>query len=323
MDYVESVLDLIGHTPLVRLKKVTPPDRLVLAKLEYFNPGGSVKDRIGYYMLKKAEEEGKLKPGSTVVEPTSGNTGVGLALVCAIKGYHLVCVMPDKVPIEKVRLLQAYGAECVLCPTDVPPEDPRSYYRQAERIARERSAFMPQQYENPNNPGAHYVTTGPEIWEQTNGKVTHVVMGVGTGGTISGTGKFLKEKNPHIKIIGVDTYGSVYTDYFRTGKVPTPHQYLIDGIGEDFIPQTVDFSVIDEIIPVTDKDAYQTTMKLAREEGIFTGSSGGAAVWVALNVARDAHPDDCIVVLLPDTGERYLSKLNDEWMRKHGLLDPS
>ena len=321
MEISDSILELIGNTPLVQLKRVAPQKPRVVAKLEAMNPGGSVKDRIGIFMIQKAEEEGRLGPGATIVEPTSGNTGVGLALVCAVRGYKLVCVMPDKVPMEKVYLLQAYGAECVLCPTNVPPDDPRSYYRTAERIAAERNAFMPQQYYNPENPRAHYMTTGPEIWRQTDGQVTHFVAGVGTGGTISGTGKFLKEKNPNIQVIGVDTVGSVYTEYFKTGRLPQPHPYLIDGIGEDFIPGTVDFSVIDEIIPVTDKDAYQMTLRLAREESILAGSSSGAAVWAALQVAASASTDALIVVLLPDTGERYLSKLNLNWLREHGLLD--
>ncbi len=321
MEISDSILELIGNTPLVRLKCVAPEKPQVVAKLEAMNPGGSVKDRIGIFMIKKAEEEGRLTPGATIVEPTTGNTGVGLALVCAVRGYQLVCVMPDKVPVEKVYLLEAYGAECILCPTNVPPDDPRSYYKTAERIAQERHAFMPQQYYNPENPRAHYMTTGPEIWRQTEGRVTHFVAGVGTGGTISGTGKFLKEKNPDIQVIGVDTVGSVYTEYFKTGRLPQPHPYLIDGIGEDFIPGTVDLSVIDEIIPVSDKDAYQMTLRLAREEAILAGSSSGAAVWAALQVAASAPPDALIVVLLPDTGERYLTKLNLNWLREHGLLD--
>lgn len=321
MEVANSILDLIGQTPIVRLRKVVPEQKTVLAKLESFNPGGSVKDRIGIFMIQKAEEDGLLKPGSTVVEPTSGNTGVGLALVCALKGYQLVCVMPDKVPHEKVYLLEAYGAECVLCPTLVPPDDPRSYYKTAERIARERNAFMPQQYYNPENPRAHYMTTGPEIWRQTDGQITHFVAGVGTGGTISGTGKYLKEQNPDIRVIGVDTVGSVYTEYFRTGNLPEPKPYLIDGIGEDFIPGTVDFSVIDDIIQVSDRDAYQMTLRLAREEAILAGSSSGAAVWAACEVARQSPPDAVIVVLLPDTGERYLSKLNRKWLLEHGLID--
>ena len=323
MEFADTILDLIGGTPLVRLHRVVPPGPTVLAKLESFNPGGSVKDRIGIQMIEQAEREGRLHPGATVVEPTSGNTGVGLALVCALKGYRLICVMPDKVPREKIHLLEAYGAECVICPTNVPADDPRSYYRTAERLARELPAFMPQQYYNPNNPGAHYATTGPEIWRQTDGAVTHLVVGVGTGGTITGTGRYLKEQNSAVRVIGVDTFGSVYTEYFRTGRLPEPRPYLIDGIGEDFIPGTVDLSIIDEMIQVTDRDAYRMTMRLAREEGILTGSSGGAAVWAAAEAAASLGSESVMVVLLPDTGERYLSKLNKDWLEEHGLLDPT
>ncbi len=321
MRYAETVLDLIGRTPLVRLHRVVPSDRWVLAKLESFNPGGSVKDRIGIYMLRKAEQEGRLRPGATVVEPTSGNTGVGLALVCAIKGYRLICVMPDKVPKEKVYLLEAYGAQCVLCPTDVPPDDERSYYKTAERLAREiPGAFMPQQYYNPENPRAHYETTGPEIWEQTDGRVTHFVAGMGTGGTITGVARYLKERNPAVQVIGVDPEGSVYTEYFRTGRLGPARPYLVDGIGEDFIPGTIDFRYIDRVIPVSDRDAYRMTLRLAREEALLCGNSSGAAVWAAARVAEEVGPEAVIVVLLPDTGERYLSKLNEAWLREKGLI---
>lgn len=321
MQYAQNILQLIGHTPLVRLNRVVSSKVLVLAKLESFNPGGSVKDRIGIFMIEQAEKEGRLKPGDKIVEPTSGNTGVGLALASVIKGYQLICVMPDKVPEEKIYLLEAYGAECIICPTDVAPEDPRSYYRTAERLANELPAFMPQQYYNPNNPLAHYVTTGPEIWEQTEGKITHLVVGVGTGGTMSGSAKYLKERNPRIKVIGVDTFGSVYTEYFCTGRIPEPHPYLIDGIGEDFIPGTVNLELLDDIIQVSDRDAYQMTLRLAKEEGILTGSSGGAAVWAAAEVAKVLNEDSLVVVILPDTGERYLSKLNKEWLAKHNLIE--
>ncbi len=320
MEYANTILDLIGNTPLVRLHRVVPPDRWVLAKLESMNPGGSVKDRIGIAMLERAEQAGWIRPGATIIEPTSGNTGVGLALVCALKGYRLLCVMPDKVPKEKIALLQAYGAECVLCPTDVPPDDERSYYRTAERLAREiPNAYMPQQYFNPANPEAHYQTTGPEIWRQTDGRVTHFVAGMGTGGTITGVARYLKEQNPAVRVIGVDPVGSVYAPYFRTGKMASPRPYLIDGIGEDFIPETIDFRYIDEVVTVTDRDAYQMTLRLAREEAILCGNSSGAAVWAAARIAERATPDDVIVVLLPDTGERYLSKFNAAWLRAHGL----
>ena len=322
MKFANTILDLIGNTPLVRLHRVVPPDRWVLAKLESMNPGGSVKDRIGIAMIERAERAGWIRPGATIVEPTSGNTGVGLALVCALKGYRLICVMPDKVPKEKVELLRAYGAECVLCPTDVPPDDERSYYRTAERLVREiPNAYMPQQYFNPANPEAHYQTTGPEIWRQTDGRVTHFVAGMGTGGTITGVARYLKEQNPTIRIIGVDPVGSVYGPYFRTGQMVPPRPYLIDGIGEDFIPETIDFRYIDEVITVSDRDAYQMTLRLAREEAILCGNSSGAAVWAAAQIAARASPDDVIVVLLPDTGERYLSKFSVEWLRAHGLED--
>lgn len=324
MKFANNILELIGKTPLVKLNKVNDNSNLVLAKLESFNPGGSVKDRIGIYMLEKAEQEGKIKAGATIIEPTSGNTGVGLALACIIKGYKLICVMPDKVPKEKKYLLEAYGAECVICPTDVDPEDERSYYKTAERLSKEiPNSFMPQQYYNPMNPYAHYATTGPEIWEQTDHKITHFVAGVGTGGTICGTSKYLKEQNPNIISIGVDTIGSVYTDYFYKGIMIQPKPYLIDGIGEDFIPGTVDFKYIDKIIQIEDKEAYEMTILLAQKEGILSGSSSGAAVAAAVKIAKEAPSNSVIVVLLPDTGERYLSKLNKEWFEKHGLRFPS
>lgn len=322
MKIAANILELIGNTPLVYLNKVvSQPSAKVAAKLEYFNPGGSVKDRIGIHMVQDAIERGILKAGGTIIEPTSGNTGVGLALAAIVYGFKMMAVMPDKVPDEKIRLLEAYGATCVICPTDVDPEDPQSYYETAKRLNREiPNSFLPQQYYNEKNPDAHYKTTGPEIWRDTDGKIATFVCGVGTGGTISGTGKYLKEKNPNVRVVGVDTEGSVIKGYYETGKIEGYQPYLIDGIGEDFIPGNIQFQYIDEIITIADKYGYDITMRLAREEGIFTGSSGGAAVAGAIEVAKKMSPEDLVVVLLPDTGTRYLSKLNDEWLRSKGLI---
>jgi cystathionine beta-synthase len=262
-----------------------------------------------------------LKPGGTIIEPTSGNTGVGLALAAIMHGCKMIAVMPDKVPVEKIQLLEAYGAECVICPTDVDPEDPRSYYETSKRLNREiENSFLPQQYYNEKNMDAHYHTTGPEIWRDTDGKLIVFATGVGTGGTISGTSKYLKEQNPKIRTVGIDTVGSVIKGFFETGKIEGYHPYLIDGIGEDFIPGNIKFEYIDEVIQIPDKVAYQITMKLAREEGLFTGSSGGAAVAGAIEVANRLTPNELVVVIIPDTGARYLSKLNDKWLRDKGLL---
>jgi len=323
MEIRESILDTLGNTPLVKLARFHRGPATLAAKVEYFNPGSSVKDRIGPALIEAGEREGKLRPGGTVVEPTSGNTGLGLALVCALKGYRLVCVAPDKVPKEKVALLEAMGAEVVLCPTGVDAGDPRSYYKTAERIRDEQGAYLPYQYYNPANPEAHFKSTGPEIWRQTDGKITHWVVGVGTGGTISGVAKFLKAKNPKVRVIGVDTFGSIYTYYFKHKKFPPAdqiHQYLIDGIGEDFMPSTVWWDYIDDVIPCDDKAAYKATMQLARQEGIFCGSSSGAAAAIARQVAEAAAPGSLVVTLFPDSGERYLSKLNEEWMKERDLL---
>jgi len=324
MQILPDFLATLGDTPLVALRRYHPSGALLAAKVEFFNPGSSVKDRIGIEMIEAAEREGKLKPGMTIVEPTSGNTGLGLAIACILRGYKLVCTAPSKVPKEKVQLLEAHGAEVVICPVEVDSDDPRSYTKTAERIRDERGAFLPYQYFNQANPGAHYRTTGPEIWRQTDGKVTHWVAGIGTGGTISGVAKFLKEQNPDVRVVGVDPVGSVYKHFVETGRLPSPDElalYLIDGIGQSYIPESYWPEYIDEVVTVDDRTAYREVFELTRTEGIFTGSSGGAAVWGAREVARGAAEDDLVVTLLPDSGERYLSKLNEEWMRDKGLLD--
>jgi cystathionine beta-synthase len=326
VQYQDNILATIGRTPLVRLNRVTRGCPCpVLAKLESLNPGGSVKDRIGLAMVEAAERAGRLKPGGTIVECTSGNTGVGLAMVAAIRGYHAVFCMPDKVSIEKVNLLKAYGAEVQLSPTAVAPDSPESYYSVARRIAHERSgAFLTDQYSNPANPEAHYHSTGPELWEQTGGQITHFVAGMGTGGTISGTGRYLKEKKPAVQVVGADPVGSILKAYHETGKMTEPHTYKIEGVGEDFIPAATDFKIIDRVIACNDRDGLNTARRLAREEAVFVGGSSGMATWVAIQVARALGPDDLVVVLLPDTGERYLSKVhNDAWMRDNHLLDPA
>ena len=315
MECFDSILDLVGGTPLVRLRKVTEGLRpTVLAKLEQLNPGGSVKDRIGLAMIDDAERRGLLGPGGTIVEPTSGNTGHGLAMVAAIKGYKMVFVMPDKMSPEKVSLLRAYGAEVVICPTNVERESPQSYYSVADRLAREiPGAFQPNQYFNERNPEAHYRTTGPEVWQQTGGEIDVFVSGIGTGGTISGVGRFLKEHSPTVRIVGADPEGSIYS-----GRIAP---YKVEGVGEDFWPATFQPEIVDEIIQVTDREAFVAARKLAREEGILTGGSGGLALHAAIQVAVGRGPDDTIVVLLPDTGRNYLSKFfSDEWMRQNGYL---
>jgi len=310
------VVEAIGRTPLVRMDRVNRGNPATLvAKLEMMNPGGSVKDRIGIRMIEEAERKGWIKPGGTIVEPTSGNTGVGLAMAAAIKGYRCVFVMPDKVSNEKIALLRAYGAEVVTTPTNVERDSPESYYSVADRLTRELpNAFQPNQYFNPMNPRTHYESTGPEIWQATDGKITHFVAGVGTGGTISGISKYLKEQNAEIKVIGADPEGSIYT-----GPVPRP--YKVEGVGEDFWPGTFDRSTVDEFIMVTDRDAFATARRVTREEGVLIGGSGGLAVWAALEVAKREGPDALVVVLLPDSGRGYLSKLyNDDWMRENGFL---
>ncbi|MFI5370238.1 MAG: cystathionine beta-synthase [Candidatus Eisenbacteria bacterium] len=326
VEYFESILDTVGNTPLVRLRHVAERCPCpVLAKVEFFNPGGSVKDRIGLAMVEDAERAGRLAPGGTIVECTSGNTGLGLAMVAAVKGYHSVFCMPDKVSSEKVYLLKAFGAEVHLSPTAVTPDHPDSYYSVAKRIAAERSgAVLMNQYHNPANPAAHYATTGPELWKQTGGRITHFVAGMGTGGTISGIARYLKERNPKVQVIGADPVGSILKHYKDTGEIGEAHTYKIEGVGEDFIPTALDMSLVDRVISCNDRDGLNMTRRLAREEAIFVGGSSGMAVWVAFEAAMDCKPDDLVVVLLPDTGERYLTKVhNDEWMRDNHLLDPS
>ena len=320
MRIANNILELIGQTPMVELSpRINPTNVRILAKLESFNPGGSVKDRIGLAMIERAEREGRLKPGMTIVEPTSGNTGIGLAIACLLKGYKLVVTMPDKMSREKIDLLKAYGAEVVVCPTAVEPEDPRSYYSVARRIAEERGGYLPDQYSNPANPEAHYRTTGPEIWEQTRGELDAFVCGVGTGGTISGVGRFLKEKNPGVKIVGVDPEGSMlYTAFYN--QPHDVHPYLVEGIGEDLIPETLDFGVIDEMIRVNDRDSFLMTRELLQKEGLFVGISSGSAVLGALRYAEKMK-EGTLVVLLPDSGRNYLGKVfNDDWMREQGFL---
>ncbi|TMF07411.1 MAG: cystathionine beta-synthase [Chloroflexi bacterium] len=315
MEFSESILDLVGHTPMVRLQKVARGVKpAILAKLEQLNPGGSVKDRIALTMIEDAERSGLLRPGGTIIEPTSGNTGHGLAMVAAIKGYNMVFVMPDKMSAEKISLLRAYGADVVVCPTNVERESPQSYYSVAERLSHEiPGAFQPNQYFNQRNPEAHYRTTGPEIWEQTEGRVDVFVAGMGTGGTISGVARYLKEKKPSVQIVGADPEGSIYS-----GPV---HPYKVEGVGEDFMPGTMDIKLIDQVVQVNDKQSFVAARRLAREEGILVGGSSGMALHAALEVARDRGPDDVIVVLFPDTGRNYLSKFfNDEWMRQNGFL---
>lgn len=326
MRYAKNILETIGNTPLVKLNKITKDiDALVLAKVETFNPGNSVKDRMAVKMIEDAEADGRLKPGGTIIEGTSGNTGMGLALGAIVKGYKLICVISDKQSKEKMDILRAVGAKVVVCPTDVEPSDPRSYYSVSKRLAEETpNSWYVNQYDNMSNTQAHYEQTGPEIWEQTEGKITHFVVGVGTGGTISGVAKYLKEKNPNIKIWGVDTYGSVFKKYHETGIFDENeiYTYITEGIGEDILPKNVNFSLIDSFTKVTDKDAAVYTRRLALEEGIFVGNSAGAAIKGVLQLKEHFKPEDVVVVLFHDSGSRYVGKMfNDDWMRERGFLD--
>jgi cystathionine beta-synthase len=322
--WFDNILQAIGNTPLVRLKKsVNGLPAIILAKLEYMNPGGSVKDRIGLAMLEAAEKSGAIKPGGTLIEGTSGNTGMGLALAAAVKGYQCIFTMPDKMSQEKIDALRALGAEVIVTPTQVEHHDPRSYHSVALRLSKEiPNSVFPNQYDNPANTDAHYATTGPEIWEQTEGKVTHVVVGVGTGGTITGVARYLKEKNPAIRIIGADPVGSIFAEMFRTGHKPQVQPYKVEGIGQDEMPLNVDFSVIDEIHAVGDKEAFLQTRALARKEGIFAGGSAGAALHVALKIAEPLTENDVVVIIIPDSGARYLSKIyNDNWMKENQFVE--
>ncbi|MCL5021741.1 MAG: cystathionine beta-synthase [Bacteroidetes bacterium] len=323
--WYNSILEIVGNTPMLRLTRIAPGiSPTLLAKLEYLNPGGSVKDRIGLTMIEDAERRGLLKPGGTIIEGTSGNTGMGLALVAAMKGYKCIFTMPDKMSQEKIDLLRAFGAEVIVTPTAVEPEDPRSYHSVAIRLNKEiPNSYFPNQYDNPGNPQAHYETTGPEIWEQTEGKITHLVCGIGTGGTIVGIAKYLKEKNPNIRIVGVDPEGSIYADYFRTGSLPESHPYKVEGIGQDSMPKIMEFDKIDDVITVSDKESFLATRLLARKEGIFAGGSAGSAIHAALKIAPSLAASDMIVVIIPDHGSRYLSKLyNDTWMKDNQYLEP-
>ncbi len=319
-----KILELIGNTPLVKLCKIPKnPKADIYAKLEFLNPSGSVKDRMAKYMIECAELTGALKPGGTIVENSSGNTGASLAMISAIKGYKCIITMPDKMSDEKMNLMQAFGARVIVTPTDVPADSPESYYSVAKKIAKETpNSYYPDQYNNPKNIEAHYKTTGPEIWEQTKGKVDIVVAGIGTGGTLSGAARFLKEQNPKIQIIAVDPIGSIFYDYFKTKTLIKSKIYQLEGIGEDFLVKALDFNILDDIVQVTDRDSFLMTRRLVKEEGLFVGGSSGAAVWAVLKIAENLKTHKNIVVILPDSGNRYLSKIfNDDWMKKNGHIE--
>ena len=322
----DNILHAVGRTPLVRLHRMSAGlAPAMYAKVDYLNPGGSVKDRIALRMVDDAEQKGLLKPGGTIIEGTSGNTGMGLALIAAVRGYKIIFTITDKQAREKIDLLKALGAEVIVCPTAVAPDDPRSYYSIAKKLAEEiPNSFYPNQYENPNNPQAHYETTGPEIWESSDGQVTHVVLGLGTGGTATGVGRYLKTKNSTVKIIGVDPVGSLYHEFFHRRTVGEARPYVVEGIGEDIFPSNMDFDLLDDVIQVTDRDCFVTARRLARQEGIFAGGSAGGAVWAALQLAPTLTKDDFVVVFIPDTGRQYVSKVySDEWMRENRYLEPA
>jgi cystathionine beta-synthase len=325
MKIYNNILETIGHTPMVRINQITKDiPATVLAKVETFNPGNSIKDRMALKMIEVAEREGKLKPGATIIEGTSGNTGMGLAIAAIMKGYKCIFTTTDKQSKEKVDALKAFGAEVIVCPTDVDPEDPRSYYSVSSRLEKEvPNSWKPNQYDNPANAIAHYESTGPEIWEQTEGKITHLIVGVGTGGTISGTGRYLKEQNPNIQILGIDTYGSVFKKYKETGIFDKDeiYSYVTEGIGEDFLPENVDFNVIDHFEKVTDEDAAKMTRRIPREEGIFAGNSAGSAMAGLIQMKDRFKEGDVVVVIFHDHGTRYLGKMfNDDWMKMKGWL---
>jgi cystathionine beta-synthase len=321
----DNITQVVGNTPVIRTQKIGRHTKAeIYLKLEYLNPGGSVKDRIAFQIVEDAEREGLLLPGGTIVEATSGNTGMGLALAAAVKGYKCIFVMPDKMSQEKIASLRAFGAKVVITPTNVAPEDPRSYYCVSRRIAQETpGAFYANQYHNQSNPRAHYLTTGPEIWEQMGGQVDVFVSAAGTGGTISGTGRYLKEKNPNVQVVAADPIGSLYYDYFKTGKLTEPHSYKVEGFGEDFLPTTMHFQHVDEVVRVTDKECFDYTRRLVREEGVYTGGSSGGALAAAVKYAERMDRPMKIVVIMCDSASRYLSKIfNEDWMREHGFLNP-
>lgn len=324
MDVKANILETIGNTPMVKLNNLVDNDSAeIYAKLDFLNPGGSVKDRIAVYIIEEAEKAGLLKPGGTIVENTSGNTGVAAAMAAGLKGYKAIFTIPDKMSQEKINCLKALGAEVIIAPTDVPHDSPESYYEVAKRIVREtENSFYMDQYDNPKNIECHYKTTGPEIYKQMDGEIDYFVAGIGTGGTFSGAAKYLKEKIPHLKAIAIDPVGSVFYDYFKSGRLTKPHVYKVEGIGQDVLVDAMDFSVVDDMYRVRDKECFLMARRLAREEGLFCGGSSGAAVLVSLKVAKDAGLGKRVVTILPDSGNRYLSKIyNDDWMRENGFLD--